>query len=264
MAEQTATVFAGPDVRTGGAGDGPGGPVMPTASAIAAQRPLAARGVRLTGGLLHEWQRRNVSASMPLALHQLAAAGNLDNLRLCLQPGRPRGRASAGGPDRPSRNRAGRDPRVRHPVPGHAAARAGLPRPRLHGLRHLQDPGGHRLGARQRPAAHAARLRHQRHRPARGGAAARRLPELLRAGKRRAALLQARLQPRDVLCRPPHPGRHRAAPRRRGPGRACRCHQARRSPGQRVRRHGEGPRRAPDHRDRPSGAVPRDGQCRLS
>jgi uncharacterized protein len=35
--------------------------------------------------LLHEWQHRNVSASMPLALRQLQAAGNLDNLRLAIQ-----------------------------------------------------------------------------------------------------------------------------------------------------------------------------------
>jgi DUF1680 family protein len=66
--------------------DGPGGPVAPTASAIAAQRPLAAPGARLARGLLHEWQRRNASASMPLALHQLEVAGNLANLRLCLRP----------------------------------------------------------------------------------------------------------------------------------------------------------------------------------
>ncbi|HUN31689.1 MAG TPA: hypothetical protein VMU95_06675, partial [Trebonia sp.] len=60
---------------------------MPGALAIAAQRPLAARAARLTGGLLHDWQRRNVSASMPLALHQLEAAGNMDNLRLAIRAG---------------------------------------------------------------------------------------------------------------------------------------------------------------------------------
>ncbi|HXC84249.1 MAG TPA: beta-L-arabinofuranosidase domain-containing protein [Trebonia sp.] len=38
----------------------------------------------MTSGLLHDWQRRNVSASMPLALRQLEAAGNLDNLRLAI------------------------------------------------------------------------------------------------------------------------------------------------------------------------------------
>ena len=56
---------------------------MPTASAIAAQRPLGAA-ARLTGGLLRQWQQRNVTASLPLALRQLAAAGNLDNLRLAI------------------------------------------------------------------------------------------------------------------------------------------------------------------------------------
>jgi hypothetical protein len=60
---------------------------LPTASAIAAQHPLAAPGARLTGGLLHDWQQRNVSASMPLALHQLEAAGNMDNLRLAISIG---------------------------------------------------------------------------------------------------------------------------------------------------------------------------------
>jgi DUF1680 family protein len=83
---ETATVFAGSDVTAAGAARVPGGPVIPTASAIAAQHPLAAAGARLTGGLLLEWQRRNASASMPLALHQLEAAGNMDNLRLCLRP----------------------------------------------------------------------------------------------------------------------------------------------------------------------------------
>ncbi|MGH3420571.1 MAG: glycoside hydrolase family 127 protein, partial [Streptosporangiaceae bacterium] len=62
----------------------PSGPVVPTGSAIAAQHPLPADGARLTGGLLHEWQRRNAAASMPLALHQLVVAGNLDNLQLAI------------------------------------------------------------------------------------------------------------------------------------------------------------------------------------
>ena len=62
-----------------------GGPVVPTGSAIAAQHPLPAPGARLTGGLLHEWQRRNAAASMPLALHQLVVAGNLDNLQLAIR-----------------------------------------------------------------------------------------------------------------------------------------------------------------------------------
>jgi uncharacterized protein len=86
-AEPVATVSGGPGAATEEAGGGPGGPVRPTASAIAAQHPLAARGARLTGGLLHDWQQRNVSASMPLALHQLEAAGNMDNLRLAISAG---------------------------------------------------------------------------------------------------------------------------------------------------------------------------------
>jgi uncharacterized protein len=62
-----------------------GGPVVPTGPAIAAQHPLPAASVRLTGGILHEWQRRNATASMPLALHQLVVAGNLDNLQLAIR-----------------------------------------------------------------------------------------------------------------------------------------------------------------------------------
>jgi hypothetical protein len=46
---------------------------------------LPAAGARLTGGLLHDWQRRNATASMPLALHQLVVAGNLDNLQLAIR-----------------------------------------------------------------------------------------------------------------------------------------------------------------------------------
>ena len=64
-----------------------GGPAVPTAGAVSAQRPLIPAGLRLTGGLLHDWQRRNASASMPLALHQLLAAGNLDNIRLAISAG---------------------------------------------------------------------------------------------------------------------------------------------------------------------------------
>jgi hypothetical protein len=59
-----------------------GGPVRPSASAAVAQRPLGAGGVRLSGGLLGEWQRRNRAVSLPLALRQMETAGNLGNLRL--------------------------------------------------------------------------------------------------------------------------------------------------------------------------------------
>jgi hypothetical protein len=61
------------------------GPAIPTARALAAHRPLAQPGAHLTSGLLHDWQERNRAASLPLALRQLEAAGNLDNLRLAIQ-----------------------------------------------------------------------------------------------------------------------------------------------------------------------------------
>jgi uncharacterized protein len=64
------------------------GPAMPTPAAAVSQRPLAGvgQGAWLTSGLLYDWQRRNASASMPLALRQLEAAGNLDNIRLAIGP----------------------------------------------------------------------------------------------------------------------------------------------------------------------------------
>ena len=67
----------------------PAGPVGMSATAIWAHRPLPGRGARLTGGLLHDWQRRNLAESLPLALRQLEAAGNLDNVRLAIQAGLP-------------------------------------------------------------------------------------------------------------------------------------------------------------------------------
>ena len=83
----------GPDPRTTSGI----GPVVPSRAAAVAQRPLSAPGARLADGLLDAWQRRNVRASMPLALRQLTVAGNLDNLRLATQgparvPVRERGR----------------------------------------------------------------------------------------------------------------------------------------------------------------------------
>jgi uncharacterized protein len=80
-----------------------GGPAVPTAAAVSAQRPLIPAGLRLTGGLLHDWQRRNSSASMPLALRQLVAAGNLDNIRLAIQAGEAA--AADGAEARPGRPR---------------------------------------------------------------------------------------------------------------------------------------------------------------
>ncbi|MGH3252846.1 MAG: glycoside hydrolase family 127 protein [Trebonia sp.] len=59
---------------------------------------MPGHGAHLTGGLLHAWRRRNAAASMPLALHQLVVAGNLDNLQLAIsaagKPVTPGARAS--------------------------------------------------------------------------------------------------------------------------------------------------------------------------
>ncbi|MFI5891851.1 glycoside hydrolase family 127 protein [Actinoplanes sp. NPDC051513] len=58
------------------------GPAAPTPSALAALRPLPLDAVRLDpGGLLGGWQERNASATLPHCLDQLAAYGNLANLR---------------------------------------------------------------------------------------------------------------------------------------------------------------------------------------
>src|SRR5215469_10579683 len=58
------------------------GPVRPTPAAMVAHRPVGGHGVQLAEGLLHRWQLRNQTASLPLALRQLETAGNLTNLRL--------------------------------------------------------------------------------------------------------------------------------------------------------------------------------------
>ncbi len=42
--------------------------------------------VELTGGLLQAWQRRNREATIPHAIRELRAAGNLDNLRRLADP----------------------------------------------------------------------------------------------------------------------------------------------------------------------------------
>ncbi len=60
------------------------GPVRPTIGASVVHRPVDGLGARLTSGLLSDWQQRNRSASLPLALRQLEAAGNLANLRLAI------------------------------------------------------------------------------------------------------------------------------------------------------------------------------------
>jgi len=60
------------------------GPAIPSPSASVALRPLGRDNVTITSGLLHQWQERNRSASLPLALRQLDTAGNLANLRLAI------------------------------------------------------------------------------------------------------------------------------------------------------------------------------------
>ena len=70
------------------------GPVAPTPAATGTHRPVA--GARLADGLLHEWQHRSLTASLPLALRQLEDAGNLDNVRLAV---RTPDRADADGHD---------------------------------------------------------------------------------------------------------------------------------------------------------------------
>jgi uncharacterized protein len=62
------------------------GPVAPTATASGTYQPLTRSS--LAGGLLHQWQQRNLAASLPLALRQLEDAGNLDNVRLAIQADR--------------------------------------------------------------------------------------------------------------------------------------------------------------------------------
>jgi uncharacterized protein len=93
------------------------GPAIPTALAAAAQRPLPPGGVRLTEGLLHDWQRRNAAASMPLALRQLVVAGNLDNIRLAIRASTSTSAASSADGDG-ARYWRSRDLGPVEPVPG--------------------------------------------------------------------------------------------------------------------------------------------------
>ena len=62
------------------------GPVAPTATASGTHQPIIR--ASLAAGLLHQWQQRNLAASLPLALRQLEDAGNLDNVRLAIQADR--------------------------------------------------------------------------------------------------------------------------------------------------------------------------------
>jgi len=73
------------------------GPVAPSATAVGSHQPLAR--ASLTGGLLHQWQQRNLAASLPLALRQLEDAGNLDNVRLAIKADDAASRRAAGAAD---------------------------------------------------------------------------------------------------------------------------------------------------------------------
>ncbi len=120
-----------------------GGPVVPTGAAIAAQHPLPAAGARLTGGLLHEWQRRNADASMPLALHQLVVAGNLDNLQLAIRAAErpapaPFARPAPAGPAPAAEAPAGADTPDGTPAPPSAPTA-----PRASGVTPPADLGYH-------------------------------------------------------------------------------------------------------------------------
>jgi uncharacterized protein len=61
-----------------------GRPVSSSPVAVVVHRPLAGRVAWLDSGLLQDWQQRNRVSSLPLALRQLEAAGNLGNLRLAI------------------------------------------------------------------------------------------------------------------------------------------------------------------------------------
>jgi uncharacterized protein len=88
---------------------GPAGPASPTPGARTAHRPVG--GTELTSGLLHDWQRRNREASLPLALRQLEVAGNLANMRQAAQA------AQAGpAPGQARFARANRAPDAVHPA----------------------------------------------------------------------------------------------------------------------------------------------------
>ena len=71
------------------------GPVAPTAAASGTHQPVTR--ARLEAGLLHQWQERNLTASLPLAVRQLEDAGNLDNVRLAIRAARAAGSADAEG-----------------------------------------------------------------------------------------------------------------------------------------------------------------------
>ncbi|MFE6968206.1 glycoside hydrolase family 127 protein [Isoptericola sp. NPDC057653] len=65
-------------------------PVPTRAAAVTASgrpgSPLGADRVRLTGGLLHDWQRRNRTVTVPHVVREVRGAGNLDNFRRLADP----------------------------------------------------------------------------------------------------------------------------------------------------------------------------------
>jgi uncharacterized protein len=62
--------------------DAAAGPCVPSAQAAASQRPLGLESVQLKGGMWAEWQERNRTMSLRVAIERLEAAGNLDNFRI--------------------------------------------------------------------------------------------------------------------------------------------------------------------------------------
>jgi DUF1680 family protein len=136
-----------PEAASAPAGSATGvGPAAPTAAAGGVQRPLTAPGARLTGGLLYEWQRRNASTSMPLALRQLVVAGNLDNVCLAIQAA---SEADSAQPD--SARPDATHPDATHPdaaPPDGAQADSAQPDGARLGAAH-PDGGGNRIRPRQ-------------------------------------------------------------------------------------------------------------------
>ena len=164
------------------------GPVAP-AAASGTHHPLTQ--TSLAGGLLHQWQQRNLAASLPLALRQLEDAGNLDNVRLAIQADRKNADAegeatsTADGYGAPGGHRpVGVGPV--DPLPG-----TGYRGPVFmdSDIYKTLEAVGWELAHGHRPELTV--LRRRGHRPARAGAAARRLPELLLPGQRRAAVHQS-------------------------------------------------------------------------
>ena len=205
-----------------------GGPVRPSASAAVAHRPLGAGGVRLAGGLLGDWQRRNRAVSLPLALRQMETAGNLGNLRLAV---------AGGGGD--YRGPVFMDSDLYKSLEAVSWEMANEP-----------SPG-------------AGRVRRRGHRAAGQGPAARRLPQLLRPGQRAPPVRAPGLEPRAVLRRPPDPGRGRGQPDLRRRGAAARRDRLRRPPRGCLPRRNGWARRSPDRRDGARRAVPGDRHRRL-